>query len=425
MRFFLLGIGDELLDGRVQNTNATYFSTLLTQDGHTVSQVRAIGDDKQTIIETLQNIAGAHDVVIVTGGLGPTNDDITAEAAARAFAVKFVESNVAKQQIQTMLKKRGSQITKARLGMAKVPEGAKIYRNFHGVAPAFEFRYQGTRFFFLQGVPRECRPIFLEHILPKFRNRSKAGRIYYAVWRTFGQKEADIHLLLKKTIQRVSKKYPGTVKFGFQIPWPGVDVRFEVWRTSSSCKVPTPTEAKRIEAEIDAALADITYTRADESMAETVMRLLKEKKKTIALAESCTGGLVSKLLTDIPGSSTQFIGSAVSYANSAKSVLAQVPPALIRRHGAVSQQVAVAMAQGIRDKLQTDYALSLTGISGPSGGSKQKPVGTIYVGLADRFGTHCVHQASKSAQNNRALHRDYAAYLALNMLRLALKNADV
>lgn len=420
---FLLGVGDELLDGRVNNTNANFFATHLTQNGLKVVEVRAVADSIAIIGKALHEAARLADTVIVTGGLGPTSDDLTAEAAAKAFGKKYVESAEARKQIKAMLQLRGTNPTPARLGMARVPAGAKIMRNDHGVAPAFHCRHDNCDYFFLQGVPRECRPIFLEQILPRLKKQARGqGRRHYNIWRTFGRKEADIHLALKPLIQRFEKKYPDAVRFGFQIPWPCVDVRFEVWQAK---KMPTAREISDICRSISEALQEWTFSRKDESMAEAVMQRLRLHKKTLATAESCTGGLVGKMLTDIPGSSENYLGGAVTYANSAKQVFAAVSHGSIRRHGAVSRQVAAEMALGIRDALSADLAVSLTGISGPSGGTKDKPVGTIYIGLADHEKVTCQHKVNLSAQGARHQNREYAAHLALDMIRRHLDNLTV
>lgn len=420
---FLISIGDELLDGRTANTNATYFGELCRQAGVPVAEIRTVGDKETEIARALRD-ASAFSLVFVTGGLGPTNDDRTAASAALAFGRLRVPHPAALRRVRAHYKARGVKINKIRLSQAHLPEGAEILPNPTGIAPPFRLRWSGTDYYFAPGVPGECRPLFRERVLPvaqaRFASRKLKRRLF---WRCFGAGESEIYRLVAPAVKRLEKRYPRTLTIGVHITFPYIDITLESWSAKSE-KPPAAAVLRVAEKEISRRLGDYVFSRERESMAETVFRALKRKRATLSTAESCTGGWVGKLLTDIPGSSAVYEGGVVSYADAAKQSLLGLEHATLRREGAVSRRVARAMAEAIRKRLGTTYALALTGISGPGGGSKAKPVGTIHIALAGPRQTKTLHQVIFGGQLGREQNRLISAHLALNLLRLTMKRVD-
>lgn len=411
---FLLSIGDELLDGRTPNTNATYFGEELRLAGVPVHEIRSVSDRVSDIVKALHEARKAP-LVIVTGGLGPTSDDRTMEAAARAFKTKLVETKASLTHVKKRYEARGLPLTEHRRRLALIPKGAKILENSAGTAPGIGYK----NFFFLPGPPNECRPMFERAILPlakKLAPRKLARREF---WRTFGRGESDVYQRVAPFTRALEEKYPDTVSFGVHISFPCIDLTLEVWKAKGK-KSPTPREIDRVSAEICKAVGELCFTRERKTLAEVVFELLREKQKTLALAESCTGGLVAKLLTDFPGSSEVFLGGVVSYANEAKESCLQVQKETLTRHGAVSLETVKEMAEGIRNSLRADYALAISGISGPGGGTKDKPVGTTCVALSSKKGTETKRHEILSGRGTRDQNRVIAAHLALDALRLEL-----
>jgi nicotinamide-nucleotide amidase len=297
-----------------------------------------------------------------------------------------------------------------------VPRGAQILENETGTAPGVLIQKKKTLFAFLPGPPTECRPIVLRDLIPIARERVGGKRLYRReFWRSFGRGESEIYQRVAPLVKNLEKRFPLSVSFGVHISFPCIDLTWEVWDTGEAR--PGDEEIDRVVKQITEALGPLCFTRRRESLAETVFQLLQKNQRKLATAESCTGGLIGKLLTDIPGSSEVFLGGAVSYANEAKEILLGVPHETLETHGAVSEETVRAMAQGIRERLRADFGLAVSGIAGPAGGTKEKPVGLVYVGISGEQGTKIVHQVILNGQGNRDQIRVIAAHLALDALR--------
>ena len=420
----LLTIGNELLDGRTINTNAAYFGESIQALGLEVIEARTVPDTLEAIGEALHELA-VHTHIIVTGGLGPTSDDLTAVAAGIAFSDPCRYHAEAERDIRATLKRIGFPYTKTQKRQAFLPAHAKIIANRWGIAPGFQMRVFKATFYFLPGVPRECRPMFDAAIAPKLRRIRGAKKLLHrSLWRCFGEREADLYARIRPLVMKAQKLYGANFDFSSQIPFPSVDIRIEFWRGKGT-RTASKKEIEEFSTELTKKLAPITYTRARESLAAVVIRLLRQQKASLATAESCTGGLVGEMLTDVAGASEAYRGGVVSYANSAKEKLLGVRPSTLRRHGAVSHETAQEMAKGVRHALGADYVISLTGVSGPGGGSAQKPVGTLFVGISDCSRTESVHRLILRSQGDRLQNRLFASFLALDMLRkLILENQE-
>ncbi len=415
---FLVSIGDELLDGRTPNTNAVFFGEQLRMNGISVAEIRCVSDRIEDIAEALR-YGKNFPIVVCTGGLGPTNDDRTIEAAAKAFRRKIVTTKASLEHVRSRYAARGLELNEHRLRLARVPEKAKILQNLNGTAPGVLCREGKTNFFFLAGVPSECRPLFEREILPIALKQRQKKLVRREFWRSFGLPESAVYQLVEPLVSELEKKYPDSFRFGVHISFPCIDLTLEIWQAKGK-KIPSQKEIDAAVAEISEKTKKICFTRERDTLVESVMKLLLAKKKTLATAESCTGGLLGKMLTDIPGSSAAYLGGVVSYANSAKEKLLSVPKSLLVEHGAVSEPVVKKMAESIREHLGADFALSLSGVSGPGGGSEKKPVGTIHVALANKESTKTLHQVIMNGRGSREQNRIVAAHLALDALRLTL-----
>lgn len=423
MSIFLLNIGDEVLDGRTLNTNAAYFGEKLRNAGIPIAEVRCVSDRIQDITKALKD-AAKFPLVIVTGGLGPTNDDRTVEAAAKAFRRTIVASKESLAFVRSRYEKRGLEFTPERQRLANFPKGAKLIENPTGTAPGLHLKQGKTEFFFLPGVPSECKPMFEAAVLPraqKILTTKKLERREF--WRCFGKGESHIYQRIAPTIKALEKKYPDTFVFGVHISFPCIDLTFETWKQKGK-KSPSPKEIEEALTTITNLTKDVCFTRQRESLTEVVFRLLKEKNATLATAESCTGGLIGKMLTDLPGSSAIYLGGAVSYANDAKMQLLSVREQTLQKVGAVSDETVKEMAAGIRARLNSTYAVSISGVSGPSGGTPDKPIGTTWVAISGPKGTKSLHQHILNGTGSREQNRTIAAYLALNAVREEILGAD-
>ena len=416
---FLLTIGDEILDGRILNTNSSWFGEQLRLAGIPVSEARSVPDQVPAIAAALREGA-RFPVVIVTGGLGPTNDDRTLEAAALTFRTPLKESKESLRHLRARYKARGLPLTPPRLKMALVPKGARVLPNANGTAPGVQLRALGAEFFFLPGPPLECRPIFERQILP-FAKKKLHGRrlLRREFWRTFGRGESDVYQRVSSIVEALEQRFPETVAFGVHISFPYIDLTLEVRAGTGKVRV-APKEIEAACKDIDRALGSLCFSREREALSDAVARLLKQTRQTVASAESCTGGLLGKMLTDASGSSQFYLGGVVSYANAAKETLLGINKKLLQQHGAVSEAAVRAMAENMRRKLGADFALAISGIAGPQGGTETKPVGTTYVAFSTKERTRTMHQVILHGQGSRDQNRVIAAHLALDALRTEL-----
>jgi nicotinamide-nucleotide amidase len=415
----LLSIGDELLDGRTLNTNASWFGEQFRLNGVPVSEVKCVSDRLEEIVDALR-YGKNFPIVIATGGLGPTNDDRTLEAAAIFFRKPLIQNPTALKLVKACYDARGLPLTDTRKKLALTPKGAKILANPTGTAPGSSFPVNKTQYFFLPGPPNECKPMFETHILPFAKKKiAEKKLIHRGFWRTFGKGESDVYALISPFVEKIEKDFPLSVTFGIHISFPCVDLTFEVWKTKGA-KTPSKKQIEAFTDSIENAVSTIAFSRKRETLVEKVFQELKEKRKTLSLAESCTGGLLSKLFTDLPGSSSVFWGGVVSYDNDAKQKFLGVDPLILKTQGAVSEACVKKMAENLREKAQTDFSIAISGIAGPNGGSKEKPVGTIHVALSHKGETKTLHQVILRGQGSRDQNRIIAAHLALDLLRNAL-----
>jgi len=415
MKAEVLTIGDELLRGEIIDSNKSFLSErLLTLDveTHWHSSVR---DDPPDMTDAFHRAAQRAQVVLVSGGLGPTRDDLTAEVLAQSFGRKLVLDPAALETIRTFFRSVGREMTENNAKQALFPEGAEVLPNPVGTAPGFMVEERGALFFCMPGVPRELMRMMDEQVLPRVARRTGAsGQVVRAtLLRTFGMGESALDAELADIAQG------GGVSLGFRTAFPDNYLR-------PVARAATAAEADALLAATSRAIRErlgaLVYGEGDETLEAVVGRLLRERKRSVAVAESCSGGLVAQKLTDVPGSSAYFKGGVVAYANSAKRDLLGVPPDLLERYGAVSDEVARAMAEGARARFRTDLAVATTGIAGPGGGSADKPLGLVHIALADADRTHSDHFVFPL---DRTRHRILSSQVALDWLRRALLGIEL
>jgi len=417
MRVELLCTGDELVTGLTPDTNSPYLEAQLFALGIKVTRVVLVGDVREDITRALREAATRSDLVIVSGGLGPTADDFTAECAAAAAGVPLVEDAGTLQFLRERAAKRGRELTPNVARMAQVPGGSEVVPNPVGAAPLFIVRMGDCRLFFLPGVPREYRALVDGEVLPRVREEleKRPGRTYRAfrLLHTVGIPES----VLDARVAPLAAAHPRVV-FGFRTHAPENQLKL-------MAEAPSQAEADAALAAAEAAarreLGLAVYGADGDSYPVVLGKLLTEARATLSLAESCTGGLIAAQLTGVSGASGFLLGGAVVYTEPMKTAWAGVSPELLARHGAVSAPVAVAMAEGIRATCKTTYGLSVTGFAGPTGGTAENPVGTVYCALAgEGIPTRCERF---SIAGDRDMVRLFAASYALELLRERLSTS--
>jgi len=380
----LLIVGNELLAGEIADANAFLMADALTGRGFQVTRISIVGDQEGQIRDALLASCSRAETVIVSGGLGPTSDDLTTVAAARAFGESLVLHGAVLEQIRESFAKGGMEMPRANEKQALFPASAEIIPNPIGTAPGFSLRARGKMIFFLPGVPRELQYLFRQSVLPQLEKERKEKIHYRArTLKVFGLTESAIADRLDGIR---AERFGATLSY---LPrYPENHVRVIV-------KGPSVEEVEKNLSEVEKVIRQKLGGRVfgidGENLEEIVGRLLKEHEATLAVAESCTGGLVAHRLTNIPGSSEYFERGVVTYSNQAKTELLQVRENLIAQWGAVSAPVAEDMAEGVRILSRVTLGLGITGIAGPAGGSPEKPVGTVFIALAAPDGTLSKH----------------------------------
>lgn len=407
-------IGDEILIGQIVDTNSSHISQALNSIGIRVSRMLSIGDDHDTIISALEGELKRNEIVIVTGGLGPTKDDITKKALSELSGAK--EWKTDKRQLEIIhkiLSARGIAALDINLLQASVPETCDVIPNRKGTAPVMVFRFPESRFghkaslYSLPGVPFEALGA-LEDILQDIKANHTVTDIYHKTVMTYGIPES----VLAKTIEEWEDALPEGMHLAYlpnQIT--GVRLRLSIYGGARE------EEEARIEAEIEKLkpiLGDALYSEQDDTLQECIGRLLLKHGKTVSAAESCTGGTISALFTGIPGSSGFYLGSVTSYANSVKTGVLGVSEEIIAKHGAVSSECVAAMAEGIRRITGSDFSVATSGIAGPGGGSEEKPVGLVWIGVSSQSGTETLKMTFKG---DRKRNIERFASSALDTLR--------
>jgi nicotinamide-nucleotide amidase len=405
----VLCIGTELTRGELLNSNATWLAESLTRIGLEVTAVDCVDDDRGRIEACLRRLSAEHQVLVCTGGLGPTTDDITSECAARVAGVELVRDEASFEHIKERLRRYGRpELAASNAKQADFPAGARILPNPNGTAAGFGVKLGSCAAYFMPGVPQEMKLMFDASIAPDVAALVTQAR-HQIVLRCFGMPESEVN----DRLAGVEAQYG--VIIGYRASLPEIEVKV---LASAGSRAAALEVAERAAADVRTRLGDYVYGEGFASLPEHVGGLLAERGLTLAIAESCTGGLAAELLTRIPGSSRYFLGGVVAYANAVKTALLGVPAELIAAQGAVSAEVARAMAEGVRQRLGADLGLAFTGIAGPDGGTADKPVGLVHWALATATGTQAAQRVFGVGDRNSVRRR--AAFAGFDLIRRSI-----
>ena len=374
----ILSIGTEITRGELVNTNAAWLGSTLTELGFEVFEHASVDDDEGRIVATLQRLAKSAKVIVSTGGLGPTTDDLTTAAVAAALGVPLERHGASLDHIRRRFERLGRAMSVSNEKQADFPKGAAVLTNPIGTAPGFEVQIGEARAFFMPGVPREMKKMFDEQVTPRIRKLSPNDS-HQIRFRTFGLPES----VVGEKLAGIEDAHPGVI-IGYRAHFPEIEVKV---LARAKDKADARDRATRAATEVRSRLADVIYGEGDDTFPGVVGRALRTRGFTLAVAESCTGGLVGHLLTREAGASDYLVLDAVTYANSAKQRVLGVDEDALRGHGAVSAEVATGMAEGARRVSGADVALAITGIAGPTGGSETKPVGLVFLAVSTAKGT--------------------------------------
>lgn len=416
-------IGDEILIGQIVDTNSSHISQALNEAGIRTCRMLSIGDDHDEIVSSLDNELKNSDIVIVTGGLGPTKDDITKKALADLSGTDSYKRDERQLEIiHRILKARGLDTLDINLAQASVPQTCEVIPNRLGTAPIMVFRFPDGRYghhatlYSLPGVPFEAIGA-LNDIMNDIREHYPCSRIFHKTIMTFGLAESA----LSKLIEPWENALPKDMHLAY-LPnlLTGVRLRLSVYGADGD------GASKRVEEQIETLkkiIGEFIYSEQDDSLQECVGRLLSAHGKTISVAESCTGGTISQLFTSIPGASTFYLGGVTSYANSVKTNVLGVSESIIENHGAVSSECVAAMAEGVRKITGSDFSVATSGIAGPGGGSEEKPVGLVWIGVSSSKGTETLKVLCKGGRKQNI--ERFSAYAMDTILKKAQNELNI
>ena len=407
MNLDIISIGDELLIGQTLNTNAHWISKQMNAVGFVVREHVSISDTEEAILNAVDSALEKSTVVLITGGLGPTKDDLTMSVLNKYFDGELVRDEAVYKHIEEIITSRGYVMNKNNQDQALVPDNCRVVHNAHGTAPGLWFERDGKVVVAMPGVPYETKAMVSDTVIPWLKEKYELPEIINQMVYTQGVPES----MLAEMLADWEDKLPNTIKLAY-LPSPG---RVKLRLSSMGA------DRKKMQANIDVQIEKLhqiipnnIYSEDSEDLGELIGKLLREQGKTLATAESCTGGYIAHLITRVAGSSDYYKGSVVSYANEIKVNALGVNAADIEQYGAVSQQVVEQMALGVQKNMQTDYAIATSGVAGPTGGSDEKPVGTVWIAIATPVGV-----VSKKYQFGklRDVNIERAAMTALGMLR--------
>ncbi len=415
MNAAVITIGKEILIGQITDTNAAFIGQKLTEIGLEVVRMITVADTVDSIESALQEASEYAGIIISTGGLGPTSDDVTKSALCHYFQTSLSLHQPTREHIQQLLAARNMQMNELNAGQAILPASAEVLFNQFGTAPGLWFEKEGKSYIFLPGVPYEMKAILLDYVLPELKKRFSLPFILHRTIMTQGLPES----YLAQRLENFEKQLPPDVSLAYLPSYGGVRLRI-----SASGKSRQELE-HLIDGQIHLVLNVIqpfVYGYDEETLPEAIGKLLRERKLSVSVAESCTGGSISAAITSVSGSSEYFKGGIVAYSNEIKENELHVPKDLIQEHGAVSEEVVTAMARGILKKFDTDLAIAVTGIAGPGGGTPDKPVGTVWIAVGDK--NHIITRVFRFGENReRNIYR--TTQTALNMLRMLVQGMDI
>lgn len=414
MKARIITIGDEILIGQIIDTNSAWIASKLNDIGISIESTRSIGDSECVIIDSIKSSIRDVDITIITGGLGPTKDDITKYALSKVFSSKLVRDDNTYQFLKEMLNSRGVEFNELNQSQAMVPAGCIVLPNKNGTAPCMWFERGDRVVISLPGVPFEMKALMVDLVIPRLMKRFKFNSIIHKTAMTFGLAES----ILATVISDWESNLDASLHLAY-LPNPsGIRLRLSAY----SVEHKVATEAiDRAFNELESIIPHYFIGYGEVTVADVVAKILTDKGATLSIAESCTGGALSGYFTSRSGASKYFTGSVVSYSNEIKHNVLGVHNETLKEYGAVSEQVAIEMSEGVRDLCGTDYSISTTGIAGPDGGSVDKPVGTVWISISSSSGTVTKKMTFGSLREQNIIRSSVAA---INLLRLTLLNID-
>ncbi|HXM97510.1 MAG TPA: competence/damage-inducible protein A [Candidatus Dormibacteraeota bacterium] len=409
MKAEIIAVGSELLTPDRLDTNSLFLTEELNKLGIEVIRKTIVGDDRELLAETFREALERVPLIITSGGLGPTEDDLTRETLAEVLGRKLVRDEGILGYIEGRFRSLGREMPAVNVRQAMVPEGAEALHNPRGSAPGLWLEDAGRTIALLPGPPRELKPMFREHVLPRLERRASGVRMFHRELRVAGMGESAV----EQRIKHIYTRHPEVNTTILAAPGE-IQIHLRIWTEDAK-------HAEKILDEIvkgiEIALTDRIFSHEGKALEEVVGNLLIQNRATISAAESCTGGLLAQRLTSIAGSSAYFLGGVVCYSNDLKTAWVDVPPEIILSKGAVSAEVAVLLAEGIRRRTNSVIGVGITGIAGPGGGSEEKPVGTVHVAISHAAG---VKERAAVYPGDRDTIRFHASQTALDMIRIHL-----
>ncbi|MCK4664579.1 MAG: competence/damage-inducible protein A [Bacteroidales bacterium] len=413
MKAEIITIGDEILIGQVVDTNSAWIAEKLNSIGIKIAQIISISDTSEHIVNTLNNARKHANIILITGGLGPTKDDITKTTLADYFNTSMKINEVVLKDVETYLRNHGVAMNELNRQQAEVPENCVVIPNYNGTAPGMWFEKDNIIFISMPGVPYEMKSIMENYVLPELKKKYNSKKIIRKTLLIHGLPESH----LAEKLNDWEEQLPENMKFAY-LPSPGI-IRLRLSLTGQNEKDLEILLQNEIN-KLYKIIPDNIIGTEEQKIEETIAKLFKKDKKTLSTAESCTGGNISHLITSVAGSSDYFIGSVVAYSNKIKEQILNVNYLDIEKYGAVSKQVVEQMAKGVLKLYNTDYAIATSGIAGPTGGTEQKPVGTTWIAVASK---NSVVSEIYLFGNNRSRNISKASIFGLNMLRKLIKSS--
>ncbi len=413
MKAEIISIGNELLNGNTVNTNATYIAQQLHRVGITPLWIQTVGDEPDHIRQALETAMRRADIILITGGLGPTHDDITKKVVCDFLGSELIMNEQILADVKAKFARRGIPMPEINRSQALVPRDAQLMPNPVGTAPGMIFTRGEKIVFVMPGVPPEMKAMIENSVIPLLRKKCEACRVQVDLFRTTGIPESAIYERIREEMDEYS-----SYEIAFLPKFTGVDIR--VIRRGDDME--NTEKFQRFRSLLQERIGEFIYTTDDRELEAVVGELLKEKKMTLSVAESLTGGLVQDKITNIPGSSIYFMGGMVTYSNEAKMKFLGVRAESLQKYGAVSEAVAREMAQGVREAFGTDIAVSTTGIAGPTGATPTKPIGLVYTGVATR---ESVWVKKHLFGTDRLINKQRSAQAALEMVRRVILGLPV
>ncbi|MEO8666104.1 MAG: competence/damage-inducible protein A [Ignavibacteria bacterium] len=417
MKAKLITVGDEILIGQIVNTNAAFIGDRLFSIGIPLEKTVVIGDDESIMLQEFEDSLKNYDVTIITGGLGPTHDDITKPALVKFFNDELVTDEKVLAYVKNIFSSRNLPMPESNNGQALVPKNSKVIWNSNGTAPGIWIERDNKVFIAMPGVPFEMKGMVENEVLKMLRNKFSWSINTFLMQKTLqttGLGESTLHEMIGDVNEIV-----GENKLAFLPSTAGVRLRINV---KGNSEAEAKNKLKEIESKIREKIETYIFGTNDDELEKVIGNILAERKQTLSVAESCTGGRISSKIVSVPGSSRYYIGGACVYSNKEKFDLLNVSRETIEKYGAVSEQTAIEMAEGIRSLMETDYALSTTGIAGPTGGTEEKPVGLVWIGFSSKEKKYALKFLFG---NRRDINIERSSQRALEVLRRELLKIEI